>query len=169
MKTENGYLKNYLTQIVTALDIEPDFSGVKKEICFPNNRVVFKEETPLVTIGFEKLDFSSAGLCDFVGNTTDLDGNPYESYGKRCDISLVFSIFSPLKDGGEGVYNLASSLCDFLSFSGVVFPKNILCSEVVYNTQSRCYQMKVTALVPTLVLYEQKAEQISNIIIRSVK
>ena len=169
MKSENGYLKNYLTEIISALSIEPDFADVTVITSYPAERLVFKEEKPVLTLGYEKLDFSSAGLCDFLGNGKDGDGNLTESYGKRCNISLVFNLYMPIKSGGEDCFSVASKLCDFLSFSGIISPLNITCSGVGVNQKSQCYQVTVTATVPTLVVYEQQTEQISNIIIRSVK
>lgn len=169
MKSENGYLKNYLTDIISALSLEPDFADVKVLTSYPLERLVFKEEKPILTLGYEKLDFSSAGLCDFLGGSKDVDGNLTESYGKRCNISLVFNLYMPFKSGNDECFSLASNLCDFLSFSGIIAPLNITCSGVGVNQKSQCYQVTVTATVPTLVVYEQKAEQISNIIIRSVK
>lgn len=169
MKSENGYLKNYLTEIISALSLEPDFAGVTVLTSYPLERLVFKEEKPVLTLGYEKLEFSSAGLCDFLGGGKDADGNLTESYGKRCNISLAFNLYMPIKSGNDKCFSLASNLCDFLSFNGVVAPLNITCSGVSFNQKSQCYQVTVTATVPTLVVYEQKAEQISNIIIRSVK
>ena len=169
MKTENGYLNDYLSDIVSAIKLEPAFSDVAVFVTFPTERLVFKEQNPLIAVGFEKLEFSSAGICDFIGNTKDIDGNIFEGYGKRCNLSLVFTLHTPLNCGGEGCFLLASNLCDFLSFGGVLSPLYISCSGVSYNPQSKCYQTTVTAQVPALILYEQQSEQISNIIIRSVK
>lgn len=169
MKTATGYLKNYLKTIIDSISKSTDFSGTDILTAFPANREVYRESSPVIILKAEKLSFSAAAFSDYIGTIAPDDSHSFDGYGKHCDITLCFSLYSPTSLGGDGCYDLAAALCDFLSFAEVVFPKSIVCSDIVYNQQSKCYKMSVSAEVPSIIIYETQNEQIKNIVIRSVK
>lgn len=83
-----------------------------------------------VTVSFGGAQVENAAMGDFLGvrSTGDL-------YGKRGDVTLDLTVWSPLATGGEAAWETASALCDALLFSDLGFTK-IQCGEISYDSSA---------------------------------
>lgn len=154
MITLNNPIENHINSVITVLNgSELNLTAIRS---YPSVSLPSPVIKPIVCVGINKISFEDCSVGAFLG--TDASGK--EIYGRKSEIELHISLFSPRKSGGEGAALCIESIAEALLCSPV--SGNILSldfGETVFDRTSAAYVSDGIIKLFAVICSEEKPQR----------